>query len=113
MICHYKYCCLKVFFIICFGNSEPLLFTISNYIWTCISILAVFLSTVVLVTGAGGFIATHIVKQLQEEGYRVRGTVRSLEDEERIKKLKELCPDAKHELELVEADLTKPESWEP
>lgn len=113
MICHYKYCCLKVFFIIFFGNSEPLLFTISNYIWTCISILAVFLSTVVLVTGAGGFIATHIVKQLQEEGYRVRGTVRSLEDEERIKKLKELCPDAKHELELVEADLTKPESWEP
>lgn len=75
--------------------------------------MAVFLSTVVLVTGAGGFIATHIVKQLQEEGYRVRGTVRSLEDEERIKKLKELCPDAKHELELVEADLTKPESWEP
>ena len=71
------------------------------------------LSTVVLVTGAGGFIATHIVKQLQEEGYRVRGTVRSLEDEERVKKLKELCPDAKHELELVEADLTKPESWEP
>lgn len=113
MICHYKYCYLKVFFIIFFGNSEPLLFTISNYIWTCISILAVFLSTVVLVTGAGGFIATHIVKQLQEEGYRVRGTVRSLEDEERIKKLKELCPDAKHELELVEADLTKPESWEP
>lgn len=113
MICHYKYCCLKVFCIIFFGNSEPLLFTISNYIWTCISILAVFLSTVVLVTGAGGFIATHIVKQLQEEGYRVRGTVRSLEDEERIKKLKELCPDAKHELELVEADLTKPESWEP
>ncbi|XP_061170792.1 uncharacterized protein LOC133180267 [Saccostrea echinata] len=70
-------------------------------------------STLVLVTGAGGFIATHIVKQLQEEGYRVRGTLRSLEDEERIKKLKELCPDAKHELELVEADLTKPESWEP
>nr|XP_034328392.1 putative uncharacterized oxidoreductase YDR541C [Crassostrea gigas] len=78
-----------------------------------VSLYFIFLSTVVLVTGAGGFIATHIVKQLQEEGYRVRGTVRSLEDEERIKKLKELCPDAKHELELVEADLTKPESWEP
>lgn len=93
-------------------------FTIIYYI--IISLFAVslsplgfFLSTVVLVTGAGGFIATHIVKQLQEEGYRVRGTVRSLEDEERVKKLKELCPDAKHELELVEADLTKPESWEP
>lgn len=96
-----------------FGYSEPLLCTSSKLIWTRISILTIFLSTVVLVTGAGGFIATHIVKQLQEEGYRVRGTVRSLEDEERVKKLKELCPDAKHELELVEADLTKPESWEP
>lgn len=114
MICHYKYCCVQVLFIICFDNSEPL----PNHcryptIYGSVSLYFIFLSTVVLVTGAGGFIATHIVKQLQEEGYRVRGTVRSLEDEERIKKLKELCPDAKHELELVEADLTKPESWEP
>lgn len=113
IIFHYKYYCCVGSSLFYFGYSEPLLYTVSNLIWTRISILAVFLSTVVLVTGAGGFIATHIVKQLQEEGYRVRGTVRSLEDEERVKKLKELCPDAKHELELVEADLTKPESWEP
>lgn len=38
MICHYKYCCVQVLFIICFDNSEPLLYTISNYIWKCIFI---------------------------------------------------------------------------
>ncbi len=31
---------------------------------------------VVLVTGASGFIAKHIVKQLLDGGYEVRGTVR-------------------------------------
>ena len=65
-----------------------------------------------LVTGASGYIATHVVKQLQEEGYRVRGTVRSLQDESKVKHLYNLCPDAKYKLELVEADLTKPETWE-
>ncbi|KAK7478306.1 hypothetical protein BaRGS_00030458, partial [Batillaria attramentaria] len=70
----------------------------------------------VLVTGASGYIATHVIKQLQEAGYQVRGTVRSLSDSEenkdKVKHLQELCPDAAHKLELVEADLTKPESWE-
>lgn len=70
-------------------------------------------STLVLVTGASGFIASHIVKQLQEEGYRVRGTLPSLQDEEKVKQLNELCPEAQFKLELVEADLGKPESWEP
>lgn len=68
--------------------------------------------SLVLVTGASGFIASHIIKQLQEQGYQVRGTVRSLQDEDKVKRLNELCPEAEHKLELVEADLTKPESWE-
>lgn len=42
----------------------------------------------------------------------MRGTVRSLQDEEKVKRLNELCPEAEHKLEIVEADLTKPESWE-
>ncbi|XP_033760807.1 putative uncharacterized oxidoreductase YDR541C [Pecten maximus] len=74
---------------------------------------AVSETTLVLVTGASGYIASHIVRQLQEEGYRVRGTIRSLGDEEKVKKLNELCPEAEHKLELVEADLNKPDSWEP
>lgn len=66
----------------------------------------------VLVTGATGYIASHVIKQLQEAGHMVRGTVRSLSDEAKIKHLQDLCPEATYKLELVEADLTKPESWE-
>ena len=41
---------------------------------------------IVLVTGASGFIATHIIKQLLEQGcYHVRGTVRSLKKEEKVR----------------------------
>lgn len=40
---------------------------------------------IVLVTGASGFIATHLIKQLLEQGrYRVRGTVRSKKKEEKV-----------------------------
>ncbi|XP_064638473.1 uncharacterized protein LOC135494439 isoform X2 [Lineus longissimus] len=70
-------------------------------------------SRVVCVTGASGFIASHVIKQLQEQGYRVRGTVRNLENEEKLKPLYELAPEADHKLELVEADLLKAETWEP
>lgn len=68
-------------------------------------------SPLVLVTGASGFIAAHIIKLLQEEGYRVRGTVRSLQNEAKVKHLKDLCPDARYQLELVEADLLKEDTW--
>ena len=33
----------------------------------------------VLVTGANGFVATHIIKLLQEKNYEVNGTVRNLD----------------------------------
>ena len=54
----------------------------------------------ILVTGASGFIASHIVEQLLAKGHQVRGTVRS------IKKATAARPN----LELVEADLMKPAS---
>lgn len=66
----------------------------------------------VLVTGATGYIATHVVQQLLHSGnYRVRGTVRSLKNDEKVKALKELIPDARYPLDLCEADLEKIESW--
>ncbi|XP_033107477.1 putative uncharacterized oxidoreductase YDR541C [Anneissia japonica] len=68
--------------------------------------------TRVLVTGASGYLGAHVVKQLQEAGHRVRGTVRSTKNEQKIKPLKELCPNAAYELELVEADLQKEDGWE-
>jgi dihydroflavonol-4-reductase len=32
----------------------------------------------VCVTGASGFVAAHVIRELLERGYRVRGTVRGL-----------------------------------
>jgi nucleoside-diphosphate-sugar epimerase len=65
----------------------------------------------VLVTGASGYIATHIVKLLLEDNYRVRGTVRSLKDEKKLAPLRNLVPNSKHQIELVEADLNDEKSW--
>jgi len=65
-----------------------------------------------LVTGASGYIASFIIKLLQEQGWKVRGTVRSLEKEDVVNHLKGLVPDAKHVLELVEADLLKEDGWQ-
>jgi dihydroflavonol-4-reductase len=58
----------------------------------------------VLVTGASGFVASHIVEQLLAKGYRVRGTVRSLLPEKLPTFLQKL-PGASERLELVTADL--------
>ncbi|WRT68381.1 uncharacterized protein IL334_005357 [Kwoniella shivajii] len=41
----------------------------------------------ILVTGASGFIASHTAKQLLQQGYRVRGTVRSEAKGEYLKKI--------------------------
>merc|ERR1719191_2535031 len=65
---------------------------------------------VCLVTGAAGYIASMLVKQLCEQGFKVRGTVRSLADAEKVKHLKGLCPD-NNPLELFEADLLKDGSF--
>ena len=70
-------------------------------------------SAPVCVTGSAGYIASHVVAQLLARGYRVRGTVRSLrkEKEKDIAHLRAL-PDADTHLELVEADLMKPGSFD-
>lgn len=65
-----------------------------------------------LITGVSGYIASHVAKLLLEDGYQVKGTVRSLSNAAKIDPLKNLVPNAKHPLELVEADLTKDEGWD-
>lgn len=60
-----------------------------------------------LVTGGSGFLATRIEKYLIEAGYRVRGTVRSLKDIEKLQTLQALLPG----VEFVEADLRSEDGW--
>lgn len=65
----------------------------------------------VLVTGVSGFIASWVAFAALKVGYRVRGTVRSLANESKVRHLRDLCPGSKHKLELVEADLTSDAGW--
>lgn len=68
-------------------------------------------SDLILVTGASGYIATHIISQLSAKGYRVRGTVRSLKDEKKLAPLRNLSRNCRYPIELVEADLLNEASW--
>jgi dihydroflavonol-4-reductase len=65
----------------------------------------------VLVTGATGFLASHLVRELLADGRRVRGTVRSLARVEAHAHLRAL-DGAAERLELVEADLLVPGSFD-
>lgn len=66
----------------------------------------------VCVTGASGFIASHVVDQLLRGGYRVRGTVRDPGDAAKTAHLRALAEDSGGELELVAADLTEPGAFD-
>lgn len=59
----------------------------------------------ICVTGANGFVATHIVQQLLQKGYTVHGTVRNLKDAKKYDHLTKL-PNAAQNLKLFEASLT-------
>ena len=65
----------------------------------------------VCVTGAGGYIGTHIVRELLERGYRVRATVRDAHDDKKTGHLGSLVDDPTR-LEIVSADLLKPRSYD-
>lgn len=63
--------------------------------------------TKVFVTGASGFIAKHILRELLAQGYQVRASVRS---DKRKEELQALFPDAT--LEFATLDLTKDAGWQ-
>jgi nucleoside-diphosphate-sugar epimerase len=65
----------------------------------------------VVVTGASGFIGSHIVRDLLEHGYRVRGTVRS---PDRIRSEGHLTAlPGSDRLDLIAADLNESASFDP
>src|SRR5690349_14113553 len=65
----------------------------------------------VLVTGASGFVAQHVILLLLQKGYEVRGTLRSLKRAEEVRSvLSKFNPKAK-DIEFVEADLGDDKGW--
>ncbi|KAL3107837.1 hypothetical protein niasHT_017069 [Heterodera trifolii] len=67
---------------------------------------------IVLVTGASGYLGAHCVHQLLAHGFTVRGTVRSLKNDAKVRPLRDLAASFPAErLQLVEADLTDEHCW--
>jgi nucleoside-diphosphate-sugar epimerase len=65
----------------------------------------------ILVTGAGGFIAAHTILLLLEQGYRVRGTLRDLKREPELRATLAQHTKATDALEFVRADLLQEQGW--
>ncbi len=69
----------------------------------------------VLVTGATGFIARHVITQLLDAGFHVRGTARALRSEQQLRTDLQsgvVGPSALDRFTLVEADLMRDEGWD-
>lgn len=68
----------------------------------------------ICVTGANGFIGSHLIGLLLREGFSVRGTVRDPSDPAKVDHLHKLASDADatDRLELVAADLMVPGSFD-
>ncbi|MCB9641637.1 MAG: SDR family oxidoreductase [Myxococcales bacterium] len=64
----------------------------------------------VCVTGASGFLGTHVIRVLLERGYAVRGTVRDAKNPKKVEHLQTLAKELGGDLEFVSADLTVPGS---
>lgn len=65
----------------------------------------------VTVTGASGFIALHCIRELLEQGYRVRGTLRSLDKEPAVRAALALDNEAASRLSFVTANLLEDDGW--
>jgi nucleoside-diphosphate-sugar epimerase len=69
-------------------------------------------SDLVLVTGGSGFIATHIIVKLLNQGYRVRATLRTISRQDEVVSMltKGGARDFSN-LEFIHAELTSDENW--
>jgi len=65
----------------------------------------------VLVTGVSGYVGQHCAEALLREGYRVRGTVRSMAKAEVVRAALARVSDRTDALDFVEADLLKEDGW--
>lgn len=66
----------------------------------------------ILVTGASSFVGIHVIVQLLEQGYTVRGTIRSLSKEAEVREAVAKFVQADDRLEFKAADLENASGWD-
>lgn len=64
----------------------------------------------VCVTGATGYLGSHVVKQLLDQGYRVRAMVRDPDNADNVGHLRALVEAPAHPVELVRGDVMQPDT---
>ena len=69
------------------------------------------MSKKILVTGASGFIGLHIVLDLLNHRYNVRGSIRNIDNAEAVRAVLSKYSERSDEVEFVEANLTDPDCW--
>lgn len=70
------------------------------------------MKTLVVVTGASGFIAKHVIAELLKRGYAVRGTLRSLDRAQSVRDAVQSQGADAHALTFVAADLLQDAGWD-
>ena len=65
----------------------------------------------VLVTGGSGYMASWLVKYLLEDGYKVRITVRNLDNQDKYRHLEKIAERSPGSLEVFEANLLDPKGF--
>ena len=66
----------------------------------------------ILVTGASSFVGIHVIIQLLEQGYNVRGTIRSLSKEAEVREAVSKYVQANDRLEFKAVDLEQDTGWD-
>ncbi|RKQ71171.1 dihydroflavonol-4-reductase [Litorimonas taeanensis] len=66
----------------------------------------------VLLTGVSGYIGLHVAKLLLEDGYHVRGSIRSKSKEKHVRDTLHAASVDTSKLTFVELDLSKDEGWD-
>lgn len=69
-------------------------------------------SDIICVTGASGFVGSHVVKALLEKGYSVRATVRDASNDADVAWIKALAENTPGRVQIFSADLNIPGSFD-